>query len=63
MGKSIHERASDAKQKRVESVEDKGHKICERQLRQALHQVSLDDDFEAYDFDAIERRHHKVSLR
>jgi len=63
MSKSNHERTSDANQKKVEFVEDRTTRVRERQIRQALHNISLDDDFDDLDWDCRERRHHKATLK
>ena len=63
MSKSNHTRTSDANQKRVESIDDRSEKFRERQIRQVLHNLSLEDDLDEIDLDCRERRHHKVSLK
>jgi hypothetical protein len=62
MSKSTHVR-TDVNQKRVEVIDDKIHRTRERQIKQTLHNLSLDDDFDELDLDCRERIHHKAALK
>jgi len=62
MSKSNHPR-SDANQKKAESIEDRSTRARERQIRQTLSHLTLEDDLDDLDLECYERRHHKATLK